>query len=141
MTQRERAIPPMPEDQVAALIQNPRYPREGPEGVSYFRGQPKDYPGRHVDCLLYRQDGQIVATLNHFPAAMGPERKGAVNVLVLPEYRRQGIGSALWEDARRRWDVTGDGQQVSPLGQKFLDAVEQAGPSIPDAFRATPRRT
>ncbi|WP_269148633.1 GNAT family N-acetyltransferase [Kytococcus schroeteri] len=99
-------------------------------------GRFKDYPG-HVDCLIYRKGGEIVATLNHFPVAMGPERAGAVNVLVLPAFRRQGIGSALWEEARRRRGVKADGQKATPLGERFLAAEAQADQVIPSAFRAT----
>ena len=119
LRKRAASIPSLPD--WAILQQFTQYPQSGPEGLSYFRGDID--AERYVDCLLYRKDGNLVGVLNHYPMDMGPERKGNVLILVHPEHRKQGIGRALWEEAKQRWGVTVAGQDLTPEGKGFTDRV------------------
>ena len=112
-------IPPLPEWAVAQQFE--QYPASGPDGISYFKGEIDSE--NHVDCLLYRKDGKLVGVLNHYPKDMGPERKGNVLLMVLPDYRQQGVGEALWREAVSRWNVKADGQDTSPDGAAFLNRI------------------
>lgn len=125
---REAAsIPPIPDHLIPGQFS--QYPQSGPDGISYFRGEINDQ--WYVDCLLYRKDGELVGVLNHYPMDMGPERKGNVLVLVHPEHRREGIGRALWEEAKKRWNVVASGQDQTPMGRDFLRSVGLYLPPVP----------
>jgi GNAT superfamily N-acetyltransferase len=82
-----------------------QYPKTGPSGVSYFRGEMGD--GSHVDCLLFRDDdGVLRGVLNHYNVAYPDtgEEPGDYVVIVEPAWRRQGIGRILLTEALGRWD-------------------------------------
>jgi hypothetical protein len=97
-----------------------QYPRKGPAGISYFRGQATaDY---HVDCLLYRNDdGELVGILNRFPRDFPPyERAGAINVWVRPDHQRRGIATDLAYECSLRWKMPEEGK----LTQAGLDLLK-----------------
>ena len=91
-----------------------QYPSKGEPGIHYFRGELG--AGRWVDCLLhYDEDGTLSGILNHFPQDIPPyEKKGAANVWVRPDRRRQGIATKLGEHALTRWELYGEDQNWTP---------------------------
>ena len=108
-----------------------QYPKEGPLGLSYFRGE-DDYLrglGWWVDCLLYRdKNGKILGILNHYPQNMpaeypgGPsEKKGNINIFINPNNKKSGIGTALLEEAIKRYDVDLNKQRYSEEGANFIN--------------------
>lgn len=102
-----------------------QYPRRGVPGITYMAGHTPLGP---VDCLLWRDDRKtwVRGILNHYPQGAGRlERAGNVNVFVDPQWRRQGIASALLDEARRRWSIDLGQQQYSDLGAAFIRAYAQ----------------
>ena len=114
-------IPAMPE--WAILSQFTQYPQDGPDGISYFKGVID--ADRHVDCLLLRQDGKLVGVLNHYPIAFpeADEQKGNVTLLVLKPHRRTGVGTALLNEAIKRWNVNLKRQDTTPGGRGLIDSL------------------
>jgi hypothetical protein len=116
----------------AFASQASQYPKSGPPGVSYFKGDLGE--DGHVDCLLYRDDdGKLLGILNRYPkdmyAAAGGayggmrtlvERKGNFNVIVSPEARRQGVGMKLLKEADKRWKLPFRQQQYTAEGRKLI---------------------
>lgn len=99
-----------------------QYPWKGEPGVSYFAGIEGDAV---IHCLLYREDrGFVVGILNYYDQDFPPfETKGNVNLFIHRKYKRHGIGTALWNEAVRRWDVTLETQRFSPEGLAFAQAL------------------
>ena len=102
-----------------------QYPQEGKPGIRYYRGDIPD-SDYFVDCLLfYGKDGRLHGILNYYddqfdhPESL--ERPGNVNVFVDPKCRRQGIGSALLDEAVKRWGVDLTAQAYSVEGMGFID--------------------
>jgi GNAT superfamily N-acetyltransferase len=105
-------------------------------GITYFPGP---LPGGVVDCLLYWfvEEGRrprIVGILNHYPFDNPPfEQKGNVNVWVRRPNQRQGIGTALVQEADRRWGPINLAQQRftasgAALAQYLTERPAQAQP-------------
>jgi len=101
-----------------------QYPRSGPPGISYFRGEVSD--SYHVDCLLYRtENGELVGILNHYPADFPPyESEGNMNIWVHPAHRRKGIGTDLFEQAFMRWEPQLH-TSISESGLKWLKGMDR----------------
>ena len=102
-----------------------QYPRTGPPGISYFRGNVTDEI--FVDCLLYRDEtGELVGILNHYPTAVPPyERQGGRNIWVHPGRRRQGIGTALILEAQIRFGRGPEGDpKMTDAGLQFMKRLE-----------------
>jgi GNAT superfamily N-acetyltransferase len=102
-----------------------QYPRTGPPGISYFRGNLTDET--YVDCLLYRDEtGKLVGILNHYPTDFPPyERQGDRNVWVHPGRRQQGIGTALMLEALIRFGTGPDGDpKMTDAGLQFIKGLE-----------------
>lgn len=99
-----------------------QYPWRGPEGISYFAGV---MPNGTVHCLLYRERrGHVVGILNYYDKDFPPfEKAGNVNIFIHKNFKRRGIGTALWKEAQRRWPVTLVGQRYSPEGAEFARAL------------------
>lgn len=98
-----------------------QYPLDGPPGViSYFAGDVG--AAEPVDCLLWRDGGGVlVGILNHYPIDYPPlERAGNFLVFVREDQRLQGIGSALLDEARRRWTIDLTQQLYTVDGHKFI---------------------
>jgi GNAT superfamily N-acetyltransferase len=92
-----------------------------PGGITYFRGVLDTE--RWVDCLLYwNADGELVGILNHYPQDLPWERAGNINVFVRPDHYRRGIATRLVDDALLRFHVDLPGQDLTPLGARFLTA-------------------
>lgn len=57
-----------------------------------------------VDCLLYRDDdGLLVGILAHYNENNPLQLPDSVNLLVKPDYQRQGVGKALAREATTIW--------------------------------------
>lgn len=130
------------ESQVVQYADAP--PPEEP-GITYYEGDVSDsFPDKPpIDCLLYWQekpggqmgrDGQrraklrIVGILNHYPDDYPPyEKAGNVNVWVRKAQQRQGIATALWEEAVRRWNVRLDDQRFTESGSRLAAALDRRG--------------
>lgn len=108
-----------------------QYPRTGPAGISYFRGDLDDRE-EYVDCLLYRNDaGQLIGILNYYPQNIGVwEKKGNVNIWVKPTHQHCGVASRLLAEADRRWQIDFEQQRYTPAGlalvRKYLEEVKVA---------------
>ena len=108
--------------------QAPQYHSVKPDqpGIVYFRGQD---PGmeHHVDCLLmFDEKLELVGILNMFNFDFPPlERKGNVTMFTHPDKLRRGIGSALLDEARRRWPVNFDQQNYTKAGAAFMNRYVQ----------------
>lgn len=79
-----------------------------------------------IDCLLYRdEDGLLIGILNYYLDSNNPlETAGNINVWVKPDHQRQGIATALLEEARRRWpDLDAEQQNYTPSGLLLLDGL------------------
>jgi hypothetical protein len=102
-----------------------QYPRTGPPGISYFRGNVTDEI--FVDCLLYRDEtGELVGILNHYPTDFPPyERQGGRNIWVHPGRRRQGIGTALTLEGNIRFGTGPAGDPtLTDTGLEFMKGLE-----------------
>jgi GNAT superfamily N-acetyltransferase len=98
-----------------------QFPPDGPEGISYFKGEAGAGAGKHVDCLLYRRAGKLVGVLYHYPFDFPPyEVRGNVNVMVDPGHQRSGIGSQLLAEAEKRWPLDWQAQSYTEEGAALL---------------------
>ena len=104
-----------------------QYPPFGEPGVSYFKG---DLPsGNYVDCLLWRDQGGILrGILNHYPFKSKWEEIGNINVWVQPGHRRQGIATALMEEAMNRWPIDMRQQRYSAEGAALVERLMRRVP-------------
>lgn len=116
--------------------QRMQYPVTGEPGIGYFAGEIKDYG--IVDCLLFRgEDGLLLGVLNHYPldspnphygTVLGSlfgepefiERAGNVNIFIHPEHKREGIATALVDEAISRWTIDFQQQQYTDEGVEFI---------------------
>ena len=97
-----------------------QYPKSGPKGISYYRG---DLQGAFVDCLLYRDKSRKVrGILNHYPVDFIKEKAGNVNIFVEPRFQHKGIASKLLAEAQRRWTIDLSRQHYTPVGAAFANA-------------------
>lgn len=98
-----------------------QYPA-GARGISYFRGDVNQECW--VDCLLYRDaGGAVVGVFNYFSVDIPPyEQKGNFNILVASDWRRNGIATALLNEAVKRWNISFVQQRCTPDGAAFLTA-------------------
>lgn len=101
-------------------LQAKQYPTFG-NGIVYFKGMLKD--NKWVDCLLfYGVDGTLQGVLNHYPFTYFPYQKnGSINLVVRKDKRRQGIATALLDEARKRFKINLKRQNYTPLGKKFIE--------------------
>lgn len=97
-----------------------QYPAYG-NGIVYFKGILIN--NKRVDCLLYYgDDGTLHGLLNHYPITTFPYQKnGSINILVRRDKRRQGIATALLNEALKRFKINLKKQNYTPLGKKFID--------------------
>lgn len=103
-----------------------QYPQVNRPGIHYFRGDIPD-TDLSVDCLLfYGKDRRLHGILNYYGEDFndpdGLERPGNVNVFVDPQTRRQGIATALLDEARRRWPFDPEQQGYTPEGRAFINS-------------------
>lgn len=95
-----------------------QYPESGPLGIDWFAGE---LDTGVVDCLLYRNADGLVGILNYYSIDFPPyERAGNCNVFVKPSHYRQGIGTALLDEARRRWPIDLQAQRYTAMGSTFI---------------------
>ena len=101
-------------------LQAKQYPTFG-KGIVYFKGMLKE--NKWVDCLLfYGEDGTLHGVLNHYPFTYFPyQKKGSINLEVRKDKRRQGIATALLNEARKRFKINLKKQDYTPLGKKFME--------------------
>lgn len=103
-----------------------QYPERGePNTIELFLGdESENFPGKPpINCLLWRDgDGLIRGILNHYPDDYPPyEQRGNINVFVQPEWKRRGIGTALWDKAIELFGEPNYHQQTySPEGIKAV---------------------
>ena len=85
-----------------------QYPVSGPPGISHFVAEVP--PDITVECLLYREEsGELAGIANYFPVDIPPyEMAGNWALFVRPEWRGQGIGTALMVEGMARWDYRED---------------------------------
>lgn len=104
-----------------------QYPEYGVPGISYFKGVVS--PTVWADCLLMRDEyGVVVGILNHYPVANHWEAKGNVNVFVDPDFKRQGIGTALVRECIARWGpINWEQQRYTPEGAAFTEWFQTNG--------------
>lgn len=93
-------------------------------GITYYPGRLDD--GRVVDCLLYWKPDysgrlRIVGILNHYGWDSDLEQRGNVNIWVRRTHRRQGVATALWGEAVRRWHVNLDQQRFTRAGAALAE--------------------
>ena len=82
----------------------------------------EDFPARSAtgDEL----DGHVRGVLNHYPKDFPPwETKGNVNVFIDPTARRQGIATALLQEALTRWDIDFHKQRYTPSGIRLVQSL------------------
>lgn len=118
-----------------------QYPARDTPGIHYFRGDIGQ--GMWVDCLLhYDPDGSLSGILNHCPQDIPPfEKKGAVNMWVRPDRVRQGIGTALVDEAFDKWRFFGEDQRLTPNGAGFARHLhEKRGGVTPNGVRYDRRK-
>ena len=129
-----------------------QYAASGPAGISleshWIDGNQEVFPAdtaggaKHlnslphvarIDCLLHREpDGTLSGILNHYDGKNPLEELHAVNIWVRPDRQRQGIATALWKDAVRRWpEVTYDKQRYTESGLKWLMGLIEKGEILP----------
>lgn len=116
--------PTIPQDQLYSWgSQVCQYPYKGEPGISYQEGP---IPSGIVHCLLYRNEkGHVRGILNYFDFLTEWEKPGNVNIWVHPRHQGEGIGTALWNEAVRRWGVTLSGQRFTEAGAKFAEALHR----------------
>lgn len=97
-----------------------QYPAFG-NGIVYLKGILND--NKWVDCLLYYgDDGTLQGVLNHYPFTKFPYQKnGRINLVVCKDKRRQGIATALLNEALKRFKINLKRQDYTPLGKKFIE--------------------
>ena len=130
-------VPDIPDEAFAGQAE--QFPAKGPPGLTYVKGPIDDK--RHVDVLLQRdKSGEIVGILYHYPFDMPPyEKKGNVNLLVRPDSRRQGIGTALLKDAMKRWKIDLAQQQQTRAGAALTRALAKNKADFEAEFAPLPR--
>lgn len=96
-----------------------QYPRHG-SGITYFKGFYKD--GKWVDCLLfYGEDNELQGILNYYPFERPPfQKRGSVNIQVRSDKRRNGIATALLDEAIGRFQINLKRQEYTPAGGRFI---------------------
>lgn len=101
-------------------------------GIVYFQGRQKGVDN-WVDCLLmFDENLELVGILNMFNFDFPPwEVAGNVTMFTHPDKYRRGIGSALMDEARRRWTVNFDQQEYTREGAAFVNRYIQKR-SLPD---------
>lgn len=100
--------------------QHPQYPDPGEPGIQYFAG-PTEFGV--VDCLLYYDgDGMLRGILNHynFDDTDALEQSGNINIFVDPTCKRQGIGTKLLDEAKRRYGFNVEQQTYTLEGVHFI---------------------
>ena len=99
-----------------------QYAKEGPPGISYFKGVLPRFEGKHIDCLLFRdENGELLGILNHYPFHFAEsEAPGDFNVWVHPDYWRQGIGKKLLDEGYRRYNLNWNQQTYTPAGAALV---------------------
>lgn len=114
------------------VVQYQDAPEPDEPGITYYAGDVgPDVPP--VDCLLFWArripNGtalHIVGILNHYSVDYPPwEKEGNVNVWVRQPQQRQGIATALWDEAVRRWDVALDQQRFTESGVQLARALDR----------------
>ena len=104
-----------------------QYPPVGEPGIGYFAGVVySDKPPIH--CLLYRGSlGILTGILNYYEVDYPPyEKAGNVNVFVKPNQQRKGIGTALVQEALRRWPHLKDHpQRYTAQGAAFREHLDK----------------
>jgi len=100
-----------------------QYPEKGKPGVSYFKGVIDDES--YVDALLWRdKQGKVRGIFNHYPMEFpGFEKKGNFNMMVDPEFQRQGIARQLFAEADRRWKLDLKQQTWTKDGRQFIQSL------------------
>jgi GNAT superfamily N-acetyltransferase len=72
--------------------------------------------------LFYWHDGFVAGVLSYYPQT-GPIMPPYVSVQVAPQFRRQGIATALLKEALSRWpEIDLEKQNFSPDGLLFIKA-------------------
>jgi GNAT superfamily N-acetyltransferase len=99
--------------------------RHGPPGISCCQTT-LDFTVTlgHANCLLWRDgSGRLREALYYFPAGV-PQffASGEGLIAVHPSHRRQGIATALLDEALRRWRVHLLHQRFTPSGSQFMCA-------------------
>lgn len=121
-----------PEDLFSWASQVCQYPYTGEPGISYMEGPIPS--GFIVHCILYRNEkGHVRGILNYFDeqfadgAGGGWQKPGDVNIWVHPKCQGRGIGTALWQEAVRRWGVKLNTQEkMTPAGAAFANHLAKA---------------
>jgi GNAT superfamily N-acetyltransferase len=108
--------------------QAPQYGQAKPEqpGILYFQGF-EEGSSEWVDCLLmFDENLELVGILNYYAIDFPPwEKAGNVTMFTHPNKLRRGIGSALMDEARRRWPVNFDRQEYTRDGAAFINRYVQ----------------
>lgn len=96
-----------------------QYPKQG-SGITYFKGFYED--GQWVDCLLYYGgDNELQGILNHYPFERPHyQKRGSVNIHVRLDKRRNGIATALLDEAIGRFKVNLKRQEYTTAGDRFI---------------------
>jgi hypothetical protein len=96
-----------------------QYPQNG-SGITNFKGYVED--GKWVDCLLYYgEDNELHGILNHYPFELPPyQKRGSINLHVRLDKRRNGIATALLDEAIGRFQVSLRKQEYTPAGERFI---------------------
>jgi len=100
-----------------------QYPEHG-KGIQYHMAITKK--GLWVNCLLYYGDDlTLQGILNHYPFDFPPyQKRGSVNLQVRKDKRRNGIGTALLNEAIKRYKINLKRQEYTPLGSRFIKAFQ-----------------
>ena len=97
-----------------------QYPPFGEPGISYYKGVLD--ADLYVDCLLWRDDNGILrGILNHYPIKTEWEKVGNANIWVHPGWQGKGIGSALMDEAMKRYNLNLKQQRYSEAGARFIE--------------------
>jgi GNAT superfamily N-acetyltransferase len=100
--------------------QSKQYPAHG-TGIMYYKGILPS--GKHVHCLLYYgENNTLEGVLNYYPVDIPPlEKKGSINLEVRFDRRRQGIATALLNEAIQRWEINLKKQAYTTSGERFIN--------------------
>ena len=95
-------------------------------GIVYFQGR-EEGTQDWVDCLLkYDENLELVGILNFYAIDFPPwEKAGNFTMFTRPDRYRRGIGSALLDEARRRWTINFDQQDYTISGAAFVNRYVQ----------------